>query len=379
MSAEWLNETDDPEIIAERAKHQAEKSKPNGRYPGETDKTIPLKTGKDFQLQKIDWLWPGWLARGKLHLLAGQKAAGKSTIAFDLLARVSVGNQWPDGTAAELGDVLIWSGEDGIEDTILPRFVAAGGDLARIYPIKNVISAGESRPFDPSTDIHALIEMAMKLPDLKIVVTDPVVLALPAKSDSHKNTETRRGLQPLVDLAEQRGVALIGITHFTKGTADNDPIERVTGSLAFGALPRCVWGATANADGFQRRLVRIASNIGPSGGGIEYTLHQEPLIDFDFSAQRIAWGAKLNGSPNELLNEKKQTAAADAAEFLREILQTGSCPQKEIKDAAEAHGHTWATIRRAQRELGIKPQKTGKTWTWELPSKMSTFSTHWTE
>jgi putative DNA primase/helicase len=99
-----------------------------------------------------------------------------------------------------------------------------------------------------------------------------------------------------VDFADQLGIALLGITHFTKGTFDQDPIERVTGSLAFAALARVVLGTSADEDGNQRRLVRIASNIGPSGGGIEYTLHQAPLVDHDFTAQRIAWGAILTGS-----------------------------------------------------------------------------------
>ena len=33
----------------------------------------------------------------------------------------------------------------------------------------------------------------------------------------------------------------------------------------------------------------------------------------------------------------------------------------------EAHGHSWATVRRAQQKLGIKPLKTGKAWAWQLP------------
>jgi len=219
-------------------------SSPNGHDKQERPAAvITPQNGDAFAMQKIDWLWKGWIARGKFHLLAGAKSAGKSTIVFDLLANLTaVGGKWPDGNPAPLGDVLMWSGEDGIEDTILPRFVAAGGDRKRIYPIKDVISNGAARPFDPSTDIPALIKMAETLPNLVAIGIDPVVLAIPSKADSHKNTETRRGLQPLVDLAERRNAALIGITHFTKGTSGLDPIERVTGSIAFAALARVVLG-----------------------------------------------------------------------------------------------------------------------------------------
>jgi hypothetical protein len=335
---------------------------------------IVTQTGEGLTMEKIEWLWPGWLARGKFHLLAGGKGAGKSTILFDLMARITAeGATWPDGTLAPTGDVMIWSGEDGIRDTILPRFYAAGGVRSRIhFPLVTRVD-GQDRPFDPSIDINMLIDKAAQMPQLLFVAIDPVVLAIPSRSDSHKNSETRRGLQPLVEFAEQRGIALVGVTHFTKGTQDRDPIERVTGSLAFGALPRCVWGASADEDDYQRRLVRIASNIGPNGGGIEYTLYQAPLPDHDFSAQRVDWGPQLKGSARELLNAAKRSAEAEAVAFLTTFLADGPKPQKEVKTAADAHCHAWMTIRRAQLRLGIKPKQVGKAWLWELPPKPNTF------
>jgi hypothetical protein len=373
----WAFEDGEPEpraaAQASLAKHGInEQTKPwaNGR-----DTTVLIQSGEEFTMEKIEWLWPGWLARGKFHLLAGSKGAGKSSILFDLMARHTTEALWPDGaTAAPAGDVMVWSGEDGIEDTILPRFYAAGGAPKRIFFPTRTLRNGEERPFDPSTDMDMLIESAAALPQLSFVMIDPVVLALPTRSDSHKNTETRRGLQPLVDFAERRAIALMGLTHFTKGTQDRDPIERVTGSLAFGALPRCVWGVSADDDDRQRRLVRIASNIGPSGGGIEYTLFQAPLAGHDFSAQRVDWGVQLKGSARELLNASKRSAEAEAVAFLTTFLSDGPKPQREIKDAAEAHSHSWATIRRAQKKLDIKPQKLGKAWLWELPATMSTFN-----
>jgi hypothetical protein len=360
-----------PHAAHERAALEAKHL--NGGIGHNNGSALPVRNGEEFKMTKIDWLWRGWLARGKFHLLAGAKGTGKSTIAYDLSARITAGSMWPDDTPAPLGDVIIWSGEDGIEDTILPRFVAAGGDLKRIYPIREIIAGnGESRPFDPSIDVPALIKLASKLPNPVLCVIDPVVLALPTKSDSHKNTETRRG--PLVDFAEQRGVALLGNTHFTKGTADRDPIERITGSLAFGALPRCVWGASKDEDERQRRLVRIESNIGPSGGGIEYTLHQAPLPEHDFSAQRVDWGKQLNGSPRELLNADKRSAHAEAKAFLTTFLADGPKQQREVREAAEAHCHSWGTVRNAQKELGIKPQQRDKAWWWQLPPTANTWS-----
>ena len=341
--------------------------------PGtERRRGVRLINGANSVARKVTWIWPSWLACGKLHILAGDKGAGKSTLCFALAAALSVGCQWPDGSQAPLGDVLVWSAEDDFEDTIPPRFLAAGGDPNRLNFVECMIGEdGEKLPFDPSRDMRDLIEKARELPDLKMVIIDPIVSAV--SGDSHKNAETRRGLQPLVDFAEQAGAALIGITHFTKGTEGKNPVERVTGSLAFAALARIVLAAAANEDGERRRLVRVTSNIGPSGGGIEYRLLQEPLRGYDFAAQRVLWGAQLIGAAKELLEGVRgQSAIMKASSFLLNALADGPMPVNELKKAAEAHGHAWRTVERAKEKLPtIQAAKWGIGWAWGFSAEPS--------
>lgn len=326
--------------------------------------------GREFEMQKVSWIWPGWLACGKLHVLGGQKGTGKSTIAFDLLAQMTVGGKFPDGTTAPVGDVLVWSGEDDIADTILPRFTVAGGDRDRIWFVSGIIVNGEKRSFDPATDVLDLLIAAREMPNLLAVLIDPIVSA--TAGDSHKNSETRRGLQPLVDFAVERSVALLGVTHFTKGTQGRDPIERITGSLAFGAIPRVVWGAAKgeHEDG-PRRLVRIASNIGKSGGGFEYLLRQDLVPDHDFTAQRVVWGKRLDGSPLELLDSNQDKGKKlQAIQLLDQLLVNGGIPVSDIKEAATANGISWPTMERAKAEAkNIVAEKVGRSWQWrkEMP------------
>ena len=43
---------------------------------------VVLLNGMDLQPEPVSWLWPGWLALGKLHILAGAPGQGKTTIAL---------------------------------------------------------------------------------------------------------------------------------------------------------------------------------------------------------------------------------------------------------------------------------------------------------
>jgi hypothetical protein len=83
----------------------------------------------DVVPEKVEWLWPGRIAIGKLTLIAGEPGLGKSQLSIAIAAAVTTGAAWPDGSGrAPLGSVIILSAEDGVADTIRPRFDAAGGD-----------------------------------------------------------------------------------------------------------------------------------------------------------------------------------------------------------------------------------------------------------
>jgi putative DNA primase/helicase len=154
----------------------------------------------DIEAVPVEWLWKDWLALGKIHPLAGAPGTGKTTIALDFAASVTSGRKWPNGTTInEPSDVLMWSADDDTADSLVPRFILNCGDLNRMKFIQGVTEDGLKRPFNPALDIAPLCEAIKKLPRLKLLIVDPIVLGI--AGDSHKNAEVRRGLQPLVDLA----------------------------------------------------------------------------------------------------------------------------------------------------------------------------------
>jgi putative DNA primase/helicase len=119
-----------------------------------------------------------------------------------------------------------------------------GADLSNIEIVTQAKPAnGKPRPFNPATDMTGLAAKAGAIGGVTLLMLDPIVAAIPSTKNSHNNAETRNGLQPVVDFAEAANCAVLGVTHFTKGTAGKDPVERVTGSLAFGALPRIIFAS----------------------------------------------------------------------------------------------------------------------------------------
>jgi AAA domain/Primase C terminal 2 (PriCT-2) len=343
---------------------------------------VELIRGSDIEPEPISWLWEDWLARGKMHLICGKPSGGKTTIALSLAAIVSRAASrpmpWPDGTQCTIGGkVVIWSGEDDRADTLVPRLLAAGADLHQIHFVGNVREDGQRRPFDPASDMPLLQEAIKKAGDVALLIVDPIVSAV--AGDSHKNAETRRGLQPLADLAQEAGAALIGVTHFSKGTAGKDPIERVTGSLAFGAVARIVLVAAKPEAGApdgnaSRVFLRAKSNIGPEGGGYAYELPVISLPGSGIRAMRVTWGAPLTGTARALLEEAEQSrsAAQDAWDFLKGILGDGPIPVSKIMAEAKASGLSWRTIQRVKTARHIHSWKLNDAnsgWVWSLTPK----------
>ncbi|WP_304305883.1 AAA family ATPase [Pseudacidovorax intermedius] len=341
--------------------------------PPDVNNAVSLICGSLLRPQPIEWLWRHWLAAGKFHLLAGIPGQGKTTLAMTMAAVVSIGGVWPDGSRCNKGSVVVFSGEDDAADTLLPRIVAAAGDPSRVFFVQGTRIDGELVPFDPARDLLQLTRAIEQIGDVRLVVVDPVVSAV--NGDSHKNTEVRRALQPLVDLAASCGCAIVGITHFAKGGQGQDPAQRVVGSVAFSAVARVVIVAAKvrGEEGQDSRiLARAKSNIGPDDGGFEYHLDQVQVMD-GIEASRIGWGQAVQGTARDLLtspDEDPDEDASDAVSMLRVELVNDSWTEAEkASSPLRAAGFTKKQIWAASKKLGVIRQKGGMHggWYWRLP------------
>jgi putative DNA primase/helicase len=326
------------------------------------------------QPKPIKWLWPKRVPCGKLALLVGPPGLGKSFVALDIAAHLTNGSPWPDGTANAFdGDIIIFSAEDGMADTIIPRLIGLGAKRGRIFIGKRVRELNQSgeitrRGFNLAHDLPKLERMLDQHPETKLVIIDPVS-AYMARIDTHKNAEIRSEvLDPLAELAERRDVTIIAVTHFNKGGGGGG-LERISGSIAFPAAARIVWGFARDAEDPGKRLMLFGkSNVGPEVSGLAFRITENPDGSPSFE-----W---LAGSVNENLADalrreqeaQKDTTTASKLELAkslwRQMLADGPRLVKEIEDRASELNISEKTLKRASWDLGVRRSKKGFTGGW---------------
>jgi hypothetical protein len=171
-----------------------------------------LPAGKplsEIEPERIEWLWPQRIPKGKITVLDGDPDNGKSVLTTDLAARVTAGLVLPDGTKTEAAGAVIVSAEDGASDTIRPRFDAAGRDPSR------ALLLGNDEPFAIPGDIPRL-ERAVRQVGAVLVVVDPIMAFLSGDVNSNRDQDVRRALTPLKRMAERTGAAVVLVRHLNR-------------------------------------------------------------------------------------------------------------------------------------------------------------------
>ena len=313
---------------------------------------LVMRCMADVQPEKIEWLWPSRIAIGKQTLIGGEPGLGKSQITAALAAAVTTGGAWPcDEGRAPIGSAIILSAEDDAADTIRPRLDAAGADVARVHLI-SAVRQGDGkgrRTFNLQADLALLEEAIKRIGNVRLVIIDPVSSYL-GKTDSHKNADVRGTLEPLGDMASRLRVAVVSITHFSKG-AGQSAVNSFIGSIAFIAAARAAFIVTRdpdNDDRTRRLFVQAKNNLAGDCGGLAFRVEQH-LVGKDIVASAITWESeRITRTADEILaagreaNEKPERSEAE--EFLRDVLSAGPRPSTEIEAEAKGAGVSWRTV-----------------------------------
>jgi KaiC/GvpD/RAD55 family RecA-like ATPase len=346
--------------------------------PGEAGAGPEIIRLSDVVSQRLEWLWEDRFPVGKLSFLVGDPDLGKSFVTLDIAARVSTGTPFPDTQHLPnpTGSVVLLSAEDDPEDTIRPRLEALGADLSRIILLKSIRHIGDngklrSLPVSLDEDIPAVEEAIERAGDCRAVIIDPISAYLGQRLDSHKNSEVRSVLAPLAELAARCRVAIILVSHLSK--AAGPAMYRTSGSLGFVAAARAVWAVGRDRNDPERRLmVRVKCNLARATHGLAYRMVDSPDVP---GMVLVAWDKDpVMLSADDLLAppERKRSRRDEAGDWLLDALRDGPLPQKELRQLADDNGISWASVRRAKSEIGVKVNRSGfgpgAVWYWSLPA-----------
>lgn len=373
-----------------------------GERATQTESKLVLRSAASVPLKRIGWLWPGKIAFGKLTLFAGNPDNGKSLASTKVAADVSAGVEFPEaaGLSHDPADVLMMLGEDDLEDTAVPRLIAAGADLRRIHfpeatrPVKE-----DDREVRLDMDIPALERHLETNSKIRLVVIDPISNYL-GDVNMMAEQEVRSILIPLKRMAEKFHIAVVIVMHLNKKN-DLDAINRVGGAMAFNGVVRCSWlflrdpkpdpveGEEApkdrQPDSFSMR--RIKNNlVSASDSGLAYTVLVKP-VDIPNEAPvmmpYVKWGSVVEGSADDALGQRGRQSDAEptrkvgrpneslqkAIKWLSEYLQDGQAKSVKIvrADAKLVENISAETLDRAYSEIGgAKAFKSGKDWFWRI-------------
>lgn len=192
---------------------------PLSSSPQKLQRRLISHRASDLKPEKLVWVWPGRIPEGKLVLLGGPPGLGKSQLTAFMSAVVSNGGLWPCGEGSTLpGDVIFMSAEDGIQDTIIPRLMAAGADTTRVHIVASATKPDGTgrKTFSLKTDVDLLEAKAKEIGCVRLIIVDPIS-AYMGGSDGNGNVETREVLEPLADMANRLRIAVVAVTHLNKG------------------------------------------------------------------------------------------------------------------------------------------------------------------
>ena len=373
----------------------AVKALPKDAEPARELKVI---SASDIGMEATNWLWEDehgqWIPEGALSLMAGREGVGKSTVVTDIVARLTNGTLAGENFGTPRC-VIICATEDSWKQTINPRLVAAGADLARVKRVDAYTPEGFDGVLQLPEDIEEVRRITAEH-DVVLIVLDPLMSALSKKLDSHKDAEVRRGLEPLSRLAHTANLAVIGLIHENKSSA-SDLLSRIMGSRAFTSVVRAVlYAARKDADEEEDgrdeyepgmpverkpaefifgqsksnlgRLIMISLKYQIEGCDVGW----DPIKNKPITSSRIVWGEVLDQSVQDIVKAqesvKRDVKVSEAKKFLKDYLAgKGEVPSNTVMTAAEALGHTRSTVQRARGALRIAVKPLGKNQTtWSL-------------
>jgi hypothetical protein len=238
-----------------------------------------LITGDSVEMQPVQWTWENRIPRGKVTTFTGEGGVSKTLFFLTFAAIVSKGGFLPmnEGTAPQ-GSTIYISGEDDVKDTLLPRYILAGGDPKKIHFVdlaKVTVDLTNGRAI--------LAQLIDHVGDVVLLVIDPATAFL-GDTASHVGAEVQSMLAQLGRLAETNNVTILSLVHFNKDSKAN-AVHRVAGSAAFVTAARAACACVAKGE--DKFFNNIKNNLGKPTKTIQYRVEGVAFDHPGFEGQTV--------------------------------------------------------------------------------------------
>lgn len=324
----------------------------------ENENNLRIIVGNEIEPRDVRWLWYPYIPFGKVTIVQGDPGEGKSTFVLNLAAMLTRGKPLPfRNEESEPMNVIYQNTEDDAEDTVIPRFIEADGDVNRIFFIDEsdkALSFSDGR-----------IGETIRKTGAKLIIFDPLTSYIGGDISINLANEVRTRMNYLIDVAKETGCAVIIVGHMNKMSGVK-AMYRSLGSIdVVGSARSCLLIGTAEDNPNNRIMAVQKSNLAEKGKAIEFAI----------DCGKVTFLRQLDMTADELVNNfsssaghRSNTKTEKAKEVLVEMLSDGAKPQQEVMDKMSSLGISKRTAENAKAELGIKSEKTGSFWTWFFPT-----------
>lgn len=307
-----------------------------------------------------------YIPYGDVTVVYGEGSLGKGRSIASIIGAVTTGRPVGLDTDADApGDVIVMLPEDKPGEQVVGRLIAAGADLSRVHDLTR-LDGGTRFKFSANaktagalpvlrsyidhlrrsclcgetfSDAMALVQHLAQVPlpehgprNPRLVVGDPVT-ALVGDGTIQTNKGARAFIEPIQDLADDTGVAVVLVMHPTKA-------GKLQGSGAIRDAARVVLRMRWDEVSKEQRVVEVekGNNVPPALAlPVKFTIE-----DGEDGRPRVRWLGGAGGTGQSPAWREKLQAEKTARAVLAAKAAVTSVP---LPGAASPAGQPWRAIR----------------------------------
>ena len=325
-----------------------------------TSPSLSVRSFAEVKPKRIEWLLPGRVARQQITMINGWPGEGKTSVVIDIVARMTCGEELPDGTRTPRPMRVLFLSTEDSQSILHLRLRAAGADMHQVLTIPDTELERLTLPAHKGTWIQLLQDH-----NIDVVVVDPMKAFLDDRLKDIAEQDARKFMLALRQVCEGANVAAICIRHPNKATAagHSTAVSAASGSLAFTAAARIelVVGRVPD-DEETRALVHVKNNLHAPPVALLYRIVSKDVSfeDGNPTTQDVA-GIEWRGvddkiTADELLarreGREERSKLEEAKAFLTNFLASGPVEHAVVRSAARRHGIRDRTLERALPHIG---------------------------